>query len=1034
MKILAIRGKNMASLEGEFAVEFREEPLSSAGIFAITGRTGSGKTTLLDTMCTALFNNSPRMNKINDSADLADVKEATIKEKDSRNILRRGTAEGYAEVDFRALDGNEYRARWSVRRSRNKIDGKLQDWFYSLFCITDGNEISGTKSELLEKVRSLIGLTYEQFTRAVLLAQGDFATFLKASSREKAELLEKLTGTDIYSRISQKIYEKYKDADSNLRNIEQRIKEIAILSDESYAELVEEKKRITEEIKKFEDETKILQSKLEWLERFKQLCDEERKAEEELVSNKKKMAESDYIIKELEQIENIRPIRDTYMEIIAIKKQKKEFEQQLESYIAAEQQQNEIFAIAEKELAKELDIQKQLNEDWNVIQPKIREALRIEEGLKNMKLQHAECQKELDDIKKSYQHEEKKLHDTIENIKNERSERTDIAEWFDKHSRYKKAIAQNNIICSEVAEAEKSLAQVATMNKMLISAQEIQKTQKQQLDEAQHEAERLKAALTSEIAALREKLVEGEPCPVCGSREHKVATITGEILQEKLLIEARKSNEATIAHLTKCIENRNSEIIELTSSIATYNKFGKEKITHISDLLSDIIEYKNVDEDINKLSTIKTTAENIKKIAMQWEEKEKRYIFLEKQLSSNETALEILQTKIKDIQTNLNEKRTRNSEIEQNIKSNLDKIRCLLGNGTTAEAVEKQFATQIDKMNNNVVAHTERRNKIIVTLEKCRQQISSVKESIIKSNKDFESCKKKILEFLSSMAAPITLEQLHYLATKDTEKVANMQKHIMELKESVLMAETRLQERKQNTAKHHKATIRPEVEETKESIAAKLQYANKEVATYMERLTQIGVALKNDEGNRIHAKELNREYTSQRSITERWEKLNSLLGSADGKKFRVIAQGYTLDIMLAYANIHLKSLSNRYELARISPDSLALKVIDMDMLSESRSVHSLSGGESFLVSLALALGLSSLSSNRMSIESLFIDEGFGSLDSETLQTAMDALDKLQSQGRKIGVISHLTDMIERIPTRIHITKETSGKSRISIRK
>ncbi|MDR1331402.1 MAG: ATP-dependent exonuclease, partial [Tannerella sp.] len=131
------------------------------------------------------------------------------------------------------------------------------------------------------------------------------------------------------------------------------------------------------------------------------------------------------------------------------------------------------------------------------------------------------------------------------------------------------------------------------------------------------------------------------------------------------------------------------------------------------------------------------------------------------------------------------------------------------------------------------------------------------------------------------------------------------------------------------------------------------------------------------------------------------------------------------------ANKHLHELSPRYRLQRI-PDTLALQVIDTDMLNEVRTVHSLSGGESFLISLALALGLSSLSSNRMKVESLFIDEGFGSLDSETLRIAMDALEQLHTQGRKIGVISHITEMTERINARINVIRASNGKSQIEI--
>jgi energy-coupling factor transporter ATP-binding protein EcfA2 len=162
-----------------------------------------------------------------------------------------------------------------------------------------------------------------------------------------------------------------------------------------------------------------------------------------------------------------------------------------------------------------------------------------------------------------------------------------------------------------------------------------------------------------------------------------------------------------------------------------------------------------------------------------------------------------------------------------------------------------------------------------------------------------------------------------------------------------------------------------------------------------------------------------------------WRKLNELLGSADGAKFRMIAQRRTLDLLLRYANHQLNNLAARYSLERL-PESLNLIVIDRDMGDERRSVHSLSGGESFLVSLALALGLASLTSNRLRIESLFIDEGFGSLDPETLNTAMSALMHLEAQGRKVGVISHVTEMTDAIPVQIKVVKGRSGASRIIV--
>ena len=198
------------------------------------------------------------------------------------------------------------------------------------------------------------------------------------------------------------------------------------------------------------------------------------------------------------------------------------------------------------------------------------------------------------------------------------------------------------------------------------------------------------------------------------------------------------------------------------------------------------------------------------------------------------------------------------------------------------------------------------------------------------------------------------------------------------------------------------------------------------------RFTELQYQLRKQEENRKQMAGLQQELEAKQAESERWARLNELIGSADGARFRRIAQGSTLDLLIHYANVQLRNLTRRYQLERV-PDTLALQVVDHDMCDEIRSVHSLSGGESFLVSLALALGLSALSSNRMKVESLFIDEGFGSLDAETLRVAMDALENLRTQGRKIGVISHVQEMTERIPVQIRIERAGNGRSSLEIR-
>jgi exonuclease SbcC len=165
-----------------------------------------------------------------------------------------------------------------------------------------------------------------------------------------------------------------------------------------------------------------------------------------------------------------------------------------------------------------------------------------------------------------------------------------------------------------------------------------------------------------------------------------------------------------------------------------------------------------------------------------------------------------------------------------------------------------------------------------------------------------------------------------------------------------------------------------------------------------------------------------------------WATLNDLIGSADGARFRRFAQSLTFEQLVLFANQRLSELKPRYELQRApGSDHLGLQVIDHDMADEVRGVHSLSGGERFLVSLALALGLASMSSNQgVKVESLFIDEGFGALDSASLGIALSVLERLQASGRRIGVISHVDELKERIAVRVDVSPDGNGRSSVRV--
>ena len=315
MKIVAIRGKNLASLEGEFMIDFTVEPLCSAGIFAITGSTGAGKSTLLDALCLALFDCTPRMNKAKENnVSVMDVADRGIAQNDSRSILRRGTAEGYSEVDFVALTGEVFRSRWTVRRSRGKVSGSLQKVEMTLTNLTSGVEQQGTKTELLSRISELIGLSFEQFNRSVLLAQGDFATFLKARQPDKAEILEKLTGTEIYSRISASIYERTKRAESEYKLLQERIKGIELLTDEQLQQLSAEKEELQVRLSVSKKKEEALSGKLKWLEEEGRLNTGCIQAEESLSGIRKEIEAARPRYELLARIEQAQDIRDVYME------------------------------------------------------------------------------------------------------------------------------------------------------------------------------------------------------------------------------------------------------------------------------------------------------------------------------------------------------------------------------------------------------------------------------------------------------------------------------------------------------------------------------------------------------------------------------------------------------------------------------------------------------------------------------------------------------------------------------------------------
>jgi exonuclease SbcC len=1024
MKILAIRGKNLASLEGKFEVDFTVEPLKSAGIFAITGSTGAGKSTLLDAICLALFNDTPRINRAADNADIADVKDLTIKQKDSRNILRRGTADGYAEVDFVSLAGDKYRARWSVRRSREKVDGSLQNATYKVFNLSANSELQGGKTELLTKVKELIGLTFDQFTRAVLLAQGDFATFLKAAPKEKAELLEKLTGTDIYSRISSRIYENTKQAETELSLITERIKDIELLSEEQIAELTAEKEAMQKEASLLDAERMILTDQLKWLQTNEQLTKSVATAQTELEKSKTAIEGAKLRFDYLARIENVQQIRDSFKQLENDKKLLAAGEVSLREQQKLSVSNHESLVRAKEVLATCQANQNQLTAEWQKTEPQIKEARKLDVQIEGVAKNLADMEKEVSQAAGQKAKCEKNIGTCENKIVSIQKTQAEIARWFEANKNYTEVVSKIELVVSFISDAQSAAKQASGNEKLLNSARELLEKEEKQLAVQQAEAKRLNELLPAEIAVLRKKLIENEPCPVCGSTHHPLGGEHVESLEEKALNKAKAIVSSEIEWLTKSIDNRKVEMIRLKSLIAGYKEQHDSTFAKLSETLKSTPDWYTRYQN-------GTLGDELKVLVKKWKEYSIEQTALTEQLAAQNQNLKTVRKQLVELNGNLKEKQEKRTGIFADLGQLKDKRKDLL-NGEMADTVEKQQLESLKKTGNQIAKATESQNDLIAKGEKISGVIAQISDNISRLTNSVSHLEITVEDWLSAREDKLTVEDLADLLLKDTVWLAAERKSLDKLKKAEESAQTTLAERQRVAAGHRKADVKPANEETKEFLSMVLDEKTQWLNQKRERVSEIGVLFANHQKGKERIKQFEKELAEKETATENWRKLNELFGAADGAKFKVLAQGYTLDALLAYANKHLKDISQRYLLERVSPDSLSLQVVDLDMLSEVRSVHSLSGGESFLISLSLALGLSSLSSNKMRVESLFIDEGFGTLDADTLCVAMDALERLQTQGRKIGVISHVAEMTERIPTRIQVIKTVNGKSRIEI--
>ena len=1294
MRILAIRGRNLASLEGDFSIDFTAEPLASAGIYSISGPTGSGKSTLLDTMCLALFGRTPRTDQARENeVKLRDVSENTLGQGDPRNLLRRGSVSGYAEVDFVALDGYGYRARWSVRRARDKASGALQKVQHSLTGIPSLKEEQGTSSELLKRISELIGLTFEQFTRSVLLAQNDFATFLKADQGEKASLLEKLTGTERYSAISRLIYEKHAAAKQVYEQLMARLQGVALLTDQEREELDAQLVQTGRSLALLEDQKNAIKLRLDWFTQRDQLLVEKTKAEaDELRARtvcEQNVPRKDY----LALVDGVQGARSLYDAVVSAGRTLTD----KESHCKRLAQDTTLATEGKELLEKELDsINKRYLEEterFRLLGPDLKKARQLDIQLAESVRTLKESENSLNELTAYYDKEQEKLMklsllctkttDSIAALEKWRTRylaKASIAEqlpllenYLDRAFAAHENLNRSQQVIASLRDMERKQREETATKKELhakqlelfhTASQRLEVAQKEQkdvsIDAVQEESKMLRArkellqhasqcwksledtrrsqgllvneiakttallemnegkqfemalrldmalhlrqqakqtyeqafmAATKDIELLRSKLTDGTPCPLCGSEHHPYAGEDNRLKQT--LAKVEEASVAASANYDACwkqCETLKQEAVSLNEKIDQLNKSLQELDTEESRLKAEWLPLEETlkgiypdmpssadkdqmpfslqreslllpteadrislptegeqlsgaqsglpvsvmmewfteqviicDDRLKVLEELALTYSNLQKELQLLQEDKLRLNSLVGQLDKELTELtgqftltqsrivaeeaacaeqsRLLQesllkadelfghdqwqaawredtvgfrdklrsfavewqdnkVRLQQEQDNLTRQKAEREgavnlldtigkqlvaarelvAVRKNAWETIRDSRLLVLDGKDVDATEQQMLNaleslkkELDEMGEKLKKQLQLETELKATYKQLEADVKEYQSRLAQSK---QALQQWLADFNATCSKSVDELMLASLLERDTQWIASERNYLQQQENDRITARTTLDDRIRRLAEHD--VKRKEMDWDEASYPAEpevLQHMQVQCAEKSRELdalaTEIRFKLRTNEENRQKVQSLEKELLQAREVSENWASLNEIAGSSDGGKFRRIAQGYTLDVLLSYANVQLSELSKRYRLERV-PDTLALQVIDRDMCDEVRTVHSLSGGESFLVSLALALGLSSLSSNRMRVESLFIDEGFGSLDAETLRVAMDALDSLRTRGRKIGVISHVQEMTERIPVQIKVNRGDNGRSYLTV--
>jgi exonuclease SbcC len=927
MQIRRLSLTNVNSLVGSWEIDFSWPEIAGEGVFLLTGPTGAGKTSVLDALCIALYGRTPRVGRITESHN---------------EVMSRGTAEMAAEVEFITPQGH-FAALFSQRRARGRADGRLQSPRHELVDLGSGRVVASSLRETEGAVVQVTGMGFEQFTRAVLLAQNGFAAFLLASADDRAPLLERITGTVLYSRLSIAAHLRAKEESAGVQGIEERLASLPVPSQEERAEL-EDRLGSLQEALAFQmaevERWRGLQARWQhWAALQEEV--ERLRAEETAVLRRLQALEEDRKTAALaRRVAEAAPYVARAEELEAALVQARNRSWELQSQLARLREELpgllEALAQAEEELraartrrdalAPVVEAARQQDKAVALAQQGEREAWRsVEREGQRVQQAHMACRRAQGELEAVSQKLGAFGITTAGKDAALEVEHT-LATWAQ----------EERELAARLAAAQRSQAEI---RQALMAAREVES-----------------------LEAKRKRLQPGTPCPLCGSLTHPYvqSAPTPSLWEERL-----RQADAQCAQISEAMASLRQRQIVALDLVRQATLAG----TRYAEATQTAAQAQEVAAEARRL----------------WQEAR--------------DALEAAQRRRWEI--------TPHPQVDVVAKEHEAEVERAQGHVETLRAQAAELQSQL--------AALQARE------EEGRRQCAEIYDAFHETQAALQE-RLRTLGFFSIEAWRAAWRPLEWVETVE-RRLREEEARLAALQNQLHAAACQGEELRASLEPG------PSALHVAEALALAEEHRNRLQEERGMLLAQREEAARWEEESR----RLQQELAARRQRCAVWVRLRELIGSADGKKFRNFAQGLTLDLLLELANQRLAGMNDRYHLVRHS-GSLELAVKDNYRAGEIRSIRNLSGGETFVVSLALALALSGLMSRGEPLGCLFVDEGFGALDEDSLEMVLDSLFALSQEERVVGVISHLPALRERLSCHIAVHPVAPGRSGLWIRR